>query len=292
VAKKIWGYAGPIAYCESPRCVIQSEKLFNSALFKGTHIINNSVTSITDTCIVRGFVIESGGIIPVEVTVENLTTDCCDVLLNGQSICWHKKYNDVFLDLCISCDSVCKAYSENNRPAFGKLVELEKLNQDDAIRFNQNSASAGAKLRKVYEKTPSTVCSNCGDCCRSFSIDLYSVEYQQILRYLKRYFSISDLNRIRGLCGMEVAIEQRGLAKMRRCPFRNEESKLCTINEVKPIVCRQYKCEKIEWADSSGCSGKKKSREMISSFSDPFFIVRDKEILIFRTNELNRWFLL
>ena len=240
----------------------------------------------------RGFLIESDGIIPVKVTVENLTTDCCDVLLDGQSICWHQKYNDVFLDLCISCNSVCEAYSGKKRPAFGKLVELEKLNQEDAIRFNQKNASAGAKLRKVYEKIPSAVCSNCGDCCRSFSIDLYSVEYQQILSYLNKKFSISDLNRIRGLCGMEAAIEKRGLTKMRRCPFRNEESKLCTINEVKPLVCRQYKCEKIEWADRSGCWEKKKTHEMISSFSDPFFIVRDKEILIFRMNELNRWFLL
>ena len=202
----------------------------------------------------RGFVIESGEIIQVKVTVENLTTDCRDVLLNGHSICWHNKYKDVLLDLCSSCKSVCKAYSENNRPAFGKLVELEKLNQDDAIRFEQNNASAGAKLRKIYEKIPSTDCSSCGDCCRSVSIDLYSVEYQQILRYLKKCFSISDLNRIRGLCGMEVAIEKRGLTKMRRCPFQNEESKLCTINEVKPLVCRQYKCEKVEWTDSKRLS--------------------------------------
>ncbi|MCP4681805.1 MAG: hypothetical protein GY864_05710, partial [Desulfobacterales bacterium] len=85
-------------------------------------IINNSVISNMDTCIEQGFVIESGEIIPVNVTVEDLTTDCCDVLLNGQSICWHKKYNDVFLDLCISCDSDCKRYSGRIRPAFGKLV--------------------------------------------------------------------------------------------------------------------------------------------------------------------------
>ena len=49
----------------------------------------------------RGFVIESAGIIPVKVTVENLTTDCCDVLLNGQSIGRHKKYNDVFKEILI-----------------------------------------------------------------------------------------------------------------------------------------------------------------------------------------------
>jgi Fe-S-cluster containining protein len=79
---------------------------------------------------------------------------------------------------------------------------------------------------------------------------------------------------------------------MRRCPFRNEESKLCTINEVKPIVCRRYKCEKTEWADSFVCGDREKDHKMISSISDPFFIVRGKEILIFRTNELNRWFLL
>jgi len=244
-----------------------------------------------DVCIVQGFIIESGEILPVRATVVNLTNDCCDVLLNGQPICWHNKYNDVFLDLCISCNSDCKAYSGKNRPAFGKLVELEELNQNDAIRLKQNIASAGAKLRKVYEKIPSTDCNNCGDCCRSFSIDLYSVEYQHILKYLIKYFSISDLKKIRGLCGMELAIEKRGLTKMRQCPFRNEESKVCMINDVKPLVCRQYKCEKVEWTDNSVCSDKKKCHEMISSFSDPFFIVRDKEILIFRTNELNRWFL-
>ena len=91
---------------------------------------------------------------------------------------------------------------------------------------------------------------------------------------------------------MEVAIEKRGLANMRRCPFRDEKRKICMINEVKPLVCRQYKCEKVEGADSLACGGKGENHEMISSSSDHFFIVRDQEILIFKMNELNRWFLL
>lgn len=240
----------------------------------------------------RGFTMESGAIVPVEVTVADVTSDCCDVLHDGQSICWHRKYKDVFLDLCISCNSRCRIYSEKSRPASGRLVELKKMNPVDAIRFKQRITAAGDDLQKVYAKISSVDCSNCGDCCGSFSIEIYLIEYIQILKFIKRKFSLSDFNRIRGLCGMEMAIEKRGLTNMRRCPLRDEKRKICTINEVKPLVCRQYECETVEGTDSFACGAREGRHEMISSFSDPFFIVRGKEILIFKMNELNRWFLL
>jgi len=239
----------------------------------------------------RGFIIEAGVIEPVEVTVADITTDCCDVLDDGQPVCWHKKYKDVFLDLCISCNSPCSVYSAKSRPAFGKLVDLKKLNPPDAAEFRQRTAAHGEDLSKVYAQIPAMDCDNCGDCCGSYSIDLYSAEYFQILEFIKEKFSPADFNRIRGLCGMEMAIEERGLANMRRCPFRDENKKICVINEVKPLVCRQYCCEKVCAQNSYACK-KEENHEMVSSLSAPFFIVRDQEILIFKINELNRWFLL
>ena len=240
----------------------------------------------------RGFTIEFGEIIPVAVTVADITTDCCDVLHDGQSVCWHSKYKDVFRDLCISCNSPCRVYSAKSRPRFGKLVKFKKLKPGDAIPFKQAIAATGESLQKVYAKIPSMDCSNCCECCRNFSIDLYFSEYLQILEFIKGKFSPSEFNRIKGLCGMELAIENRGLVNMRRCPFRDENRKICMINEVKPLVCRQYQCEKVEGAEGLVCGGRAENHEMISSFSDNFFIVRDREVLIFKVNELNRWFLL
>ena len=103
-----------------------------------------------DIRLMRGFTIESGEIVPVEVTVADITTDCRDVLHDGQSVCWHEKYTDVFRDLCKNCSSHCEVYSARRRPAFGRLVELKRLDSAEAVRFKQRLAANIAELRKGF----------------------------------------------------------------------------------------------------------------------------------------------
>jgi Fe-S-cluster containining protein len=241
--------------------------------------------------VIRGFVMDSGNIVPVEVTVADMTTDCRDVMHDGQTLCWHKKYEDEFRDLCISCEPKCGAYEKVSRPAFGRLVERKTLDADDADRVTKRLTAAGRVLREVNENMPPVECRQCGECCCKY-IDAYFVEYVQIRKYLQSKFTASELKRIRGLCGMELALEKRGLEDARRCPLQDEERKMCMINDVKPLVCRRYACAKIKDESRLHYEGKGERRETVSSSSDPFFIIRDPEILIFKTNDLNRWLLL
>ena len=245
-----------------------------------------------DQRVMHGFTLESGAIVPVEVTVADITTDCRDVLHEGETVCWHKKYEDVFRDLCLTCDTKCEAYSLESRPAFARLVERKTMDPEDAERFMQRISATVRVLCEATETVPPMDCSNCGECCNSMAIDIYFAEYVRIREYLQRHFSASELIRIRGLSGMELALEKRGLNERRRCPLRDEERKICTINDVKPLVCRKYACEKIMAEGSLPCVVSAEHREKVSSASDPFFIIRDQEILIFKANDLNRWLLL
>ena len=245
---------------------------------------------------VRGFVVESGVIQPVEATVKDVVTDCLDVRSGEQTICWHKKFYNIFRDPCLNCDSLCEAYSEETRPAYGKLVRFKRLK--DGNLFIQNKAAVKKELFKIYKDIPSTNCTNCGKCCR-IPVELYSIEYIHILEYIKNYFSAAELKRIKGLCSMEVAIEKKGLTDRRRCIFRDEENRRCSIYEVRPIGCREYKCENVEWIGDSSCRQKKSPPKQkknlykrIFSLTDNLFIIQKEEIIISGKNEMNRWFLL
>ena len=68
-------------------------------------------------------------------------------------------------------------------------------------------------------------CSNCGECC-SDTLFLDDEEIKQIDDYLKEH-KVSQHN-----TGKDNFI----------CPFRNQLLKKCDIYEVRPYICRFFKC--------------------------------------------------
>lgn len=73
-------------------------------------------------------------------------------------------------------------------------------------------------------------CSNCGQCCGDI-LHLSKAEIKRIDNYLKKH-DIKQTPRC-------VLVEYDNT-----CPFRDNEKKICKIYEVRPDICRVYKCDK------------------------------------------------
>ena len=108
----------------------------------------------------------------------------------------------------------------------------------------------------VFDYTNDGVCSNCGECCSDF-LPVTVKEIQTIRKYIKR-------NRIREqvhfLPTAKAAIDMI-------CPFRNNNEKRCEIYEVRPMICRDFQCDK----------PKKGVRADASLFTDEHRIISMKE---------------
>lgn len=70
-------------------------------------------------------------------------------------------------------------------------------------------------------------CSNCGQCCSDI-LHLSEEEIKRIDKYLKEN---------------KVVQHNKGKNNL-MCPFRNEMLKKCDIYEVRPEICRIFKCNK------------------------------------------------
>ena len=70
-------------------------------------------------------------------------------------------------------------------------------------------------------------CSSCGQCCSDI-LHLSEEEIKRIDKYLKENKVIQHNKGKSNLC----------------CPFRNEMLKKCDIYEVRPEICRIFKCNK------------------------------------------------
>lgn len=72
-------------------------------------------------------------------------------------------------------------------------------------------------------------CSGCGECCTEF-IPMTQEEVDTIRSYVKK----NNIQEIRYLDDNNIGI---------LCPFRDQENKCCTIYEVRPNICRLFKCD-------------------------------------------------
>ena len=73
-------------------------------------------------------------------------------------------------------------------------------------------------------------CSNCGQCCGDI-LHLSKTEIKRIDEYLKKH--------------KIVATERNILVDYdNTCPFRDNKNKKCKIYEVRPDICRIFKCDK------------------------------------------------
>ena len=82
----------------------------------------------------------------------------------------------------------------------------------------------------IVNKTCNGNCSNCGECCSDI-LPLSSRDITRIKNYLKNH-----------------RIERHNLTNcfIRYnfcCPFRNDKERKCDIYEVRPEICRVFKCD-------------------------------------------------
>lgn len=85
----------------------------------------------------------------------------------------------------------------------------------------------------VYDFTQDGKCSGCGSCCSRF-LPVSGKEVKAIRRYVRK----------------KKIQEQRHLYPTASpqddwtCPFRSEAERKCLIYEVRPAICRDFKCDK------------------------------------------------
>ena len=85
----------------------------------------------------------------------------------------------------------------------------------------------------VYDYTDNGKCTSCGQCCSNL-LPLSSKEIKEIRRYIKK-------KRIKPCKHFyPTAVKMFDLT----CPFRDNDKNICVIYEVRPAICRDFKCDK------------------------------------------------
>ncbi len=82
----------------------------------------------------------------------------------------------------------------------------------------------------VYDFTDNGKCTSCGECCSNM-LPMTKEEIQIIKKY-KRKHHIQDTSYDANV-GFNFI-----------CPFRDNSRKICTIYEVRPAICKDFKCDK------------------------------------------------
>lgn len=81
----------------------------------------------------------------------------------------------------------------------------------------------------VYNFTENGRCTCCGNCCTAL-LPMTKGELKTIQRYVKR---------------KHIKIEKHdGCDLDLTCPFRDNEKRICTVYEVRPQICHDFKCDK------------------------------------------------
>lgn len=75
-------------------------------------------------------------------------------------------------------------------------------------------------------------CSNCGECCSDW-LPISREEVRRIHRYVRQH-NIKERHNNVMMMGLTADIT---------CPFRDNVKRKCTIYEVRPEICRAFKCD-------------------------------------------------
>ena len=117
-------------------------------------------------------------------------------------------------------------------------------------------------------------CSNCGECCSDF-LHLDKTEISKIDKYLETH-----------------NIKQNNVgANNWNCPFRNETFRKCEIYEVRPQICRVFKCDitpKEAFKRRDEINGNKKARSMAELFfkdSSKIHLAEEYGVKIYKRGE-------
>ena len=86
----------------------------------------------------------------------------------------------------------------------------------------------------VFDYTKNGECSNCGNCCSDF-LPISPKEIRRIEKYIKKH-GIKEQKHL-----LPTAIVP--IVDM-LCPFRSNAERKCVIYEVRPAICRDFRCDK------------------------------------------------
>lgn len=86
---------------------------------------------------------------------------------------------------------------------------------------------------EIKDNTINHMCSNCGECCGLF-IPFTDKELKILKEYVKQH-NIQPINRISAE-NLEA-----------RCCFYDSVNKKCLVYDVRPYVCRNFKCDHKDW---------------------------------------------
>lgn len=81
----------------------------------------------------------------------------------------------------------------------------------------------------VYNFTKNGNCISCGNCCTAL-LPMTKAELKTIERFVKR---------------KHLQLEKHPRVNFDlTCPFRDNEKRICMIYEIRPQICRDFKCDK------------------------------------------------
>ena len=83
----------------------------------------------------------------------------------------------------------------------------------------------------VYDYTDNGKCSSCGQCCSNY-LPVSSKEIKEIRRYIEK-------KHIRECKHIIPTVEYFDMT----CPFRDNDRKICTIYQHRPVICKDFKCD-------------------------------------------------
>ena len=88
------------------------------------------------------------------------------------------------------------------------------------------------KLDDAIDLTKNGKCSDCGGCCSNF-LPLRKEEVERLKRFVRRKH-FKPIVRCSVLAGRSIDL---------MCPFKNDEEQRCEVYDIRPEVCRAYRCD-------------------------------------------------
>lgn len=85
----------------------------------------------------------------------------------------------------------------------------------------------------VFDFTDNGKCTNCGQCCGNY-LPVSDSDVKKIKQYISKHRIVEQ---VRNYPTAYKTVDFQ-------CPFRDELNKKCTIYPVRPLICRDFKCDK------------------------------------------------
>ena len=113
-------------------------------------------------------------------------------------------------------------------------------------------------MGKVTDFTINGECSCCGECCSNL-LPLSEHEIKRIHKYIEKKHIKGA---VRKFPTADISVDMR-------CPFRNDEKRICEIYKIRPLICKVFKCDKRPNADEGRLLGEEP--KMLVNMREEFF---------------------